>query len=168
MAITYNGKIDLLIKGVLDGGRDVGTAAHSLNHSKKYNISNGTGANQANMMFSDERTLTASSSEELDLAGSLSDAFGNTITFTTIKAIYIEADSDNTNNVEVGGSASNAFVLFDNPTDILPIRPGGCFLIADFGANGYDVTAGTGDLLKIANSAGSTSVTYKIILIGEV
>jgi len=34
-------------------------------------------------------------------------------------------------------------------------------------ATTYAVTAGTGDLLKVANSAGGTSVTYDIVIIGS-
>jgi hypothetical protein len=34
-------------------------------------------------------------------------------------------------------------------------------------AIGWGVTAGTGDLLKVANSAGSTSVNYDIVVIGN-
>src|SRR5690349_14906604 len=41
----------------------------------------GTGNNQANTMFADTRTLTASSSENLDLAGGLTDPLGGTLTF---------------------------------------------------------------------------------------
>lgn len=53
-----------------------------------------------------------------------------------------------------------------NSSDIINIRPGGALILLAPDATGYAVTAGTGDLLRIANSAGSTSVTYDIILIG--
>lgn len=49
--------------------------------------------------------LAASASENLDLAGGLTDDFGATLTFTAIKEIIIHASSANTNNVLVGGAA---------------------------------------------------------------
>jgi hypothetical protein len=48
--------------------------------------------------------------ENLDLSGVLANALGATLAFTAIKAILIVADSANTNNVVVGGAASNGFV----------------------------------------------------------
>lgn len=40
------------------------------------------------------------------------------------------------------------------------------FLLTAPDANGFGVTANTGDLLKITNSAGGTPVTYTVVLIG--
>jgi hypothetical protein len=40
------------------------------------------------------------------------------------------------------------------------------FLWAATDSTSVAVTAGTGDLLTVTNSAGSTSVTYDIIIIG--
>jgi hypothetical protein len=130
-------------------------------------LASGTGANQASNVFHDRRTLTASNSENLDLAGSLTNKFGTTLTFTKIKAILIKASSANTNNVLVGGAASNQFINWvSDPTDVIVVRPGGFFMIVAPDSTGYAVTAATGDLLKIANSSAGTSVTYDIIIIG--
>lgn len=146
---------------------DVGTARHSMPFNPSYSFANGTGANQANAGFADIRTLTASATENLDLSGALLDAFGNTLLFTKIKAMVVLAASTNTNDVLVGGAASNGFITpFADATDVIKVKPGGLAVLVAPDANGYAVTAGTGDILKVANSAGSTSVTYTIILIG--
>ena len=146
---------------------DIGTVTHAAAWSPSYAFTDGTGANQAKVAFADERTLTASSSENLDLAGGLTDAFGNTITFTKIKALAVQASSGNTNDVLVGGAASNGFITWvGDATDVVKVKPGGMFVIVAPDSTGLAVTAGTGDILKIANSAGSTSVTYKIVVIG--
>lgn len=130
-------------------------------------LADGTGANQADLVYSGTRTLSASGSEELDLAGGLEDAFGATLTFAKIKGILIKAASGNTNNVVVGGAASNAFQgPFGATNDTIAVKPGGQFLISAPNAAGWPVTAGTGDLLKIANSSGTTGVTYDIVIIG--
>lgn len=130
-------------------------------------LASGTGANQADKIFSDQRTLTASSTEDLDLAGSLTDAFGDTITFARIKAILVIADAGNANNVLVGGAAANQFINWvGDASDKVVVRPGGVFCLIAPDATAYAVTAGTGDLLRIGNSGAGTSVTYKIVIIG--
>lgn len=146
---------------------DVGTLTHDAKFSPNYVFTNGTGANQASILFSDTRTLAASATENLDLAGVLIDAFGNTITFDKIKAIIVTAAAANTNNVLFGGAASaQAAPWFGDVTDVNVIRPGGLLCMVAPDATGFDVTATTADLLKIANSSSGTSVTYTIVIIG--
>lgn len=147
--------------------QDIGTSNYSMSERVTTTFATGTGANQATHIWTDTRTLAASATESLDLAGALIDGLGTTLTFTAIKAIRVRAPTANTNNVIVGGAASNAFLLFGDATDTIAVKPGGTFMIVDPSAAGYPVTAGTGDLLKITNSAGTTSVDYSIEIIGE-
>lgn len=145
---------------------DLGNPNFSANLSSTISLTDGTGAGQADLIWTDTRTLAASASENLDLAGVLTDAIsGAAITFAKIKAIMVKADSGNTNNVEVGGAASNALPLFKDATDIAVVRPGWTALLAG-STGGITVTAGTGDILKVANSGGTTGVTYSIVVIG--
>lgn len=156
------------IAATLTGSNDMGTPTHEFIESFSLLMESGTGANQANNCFSDERTLAASATEELDLAGGLTNGLGATLTFTAIKAILVIAATGNTNDVLLGGAAANAFTgPFQNSSDIVNIKPGGVALFLNPSAAGWAVTAGTGDLLKLANSAGSTGVTYRIVIIGE-
>jgi hypothetical protein len=151
------------------GSPDVGAAAHQVDARHRLDYEDGTGAGQANALFTDTRTLTASATENIDLAGSLEDALGNAVAFTAVKAIRIRASAANTNSVIVGGAASNAFLgPFGDATDTVAVKPGGVFVIGDGSATGWAVTAGTGDILKVANSAAGTAVTYTIEIIGEV
>jgi hypothetical protein len=167
MSKTFTGSFKIASIGTLACGIVIGSIDYYYNFAQYYAIANGTSANQANMVFSDTRTLTASSTESLDLSGSLTDAYGATIVFTKIVGIIVSASSANTNNVLVGGAASNAFINWvSDSTDKIVIRPGGTFALFSNDATGYAVTADTGDLLKIANSSSGTSVTYDIILIG--
>ena len=137
-----------------------------MDKNDKTAMATGTGSSQSDLIYADSRTLTASSTENLDLAGSLTDALGNTLTFVNVKSIYIKADSGNTNNVEVTPEATNGFVgCFNALTDQVDIPPSGSFLVTA-PVSGWAVTASTGDLLTITNSAGATSVTYEIVIIG--
>lgn len=140
------------------------------NISKTFSQSfaDGTGDNQAQVVFSDTRTLAASATENLDLSGTaLQDAFNQNIALTKIKGIIIAADSGNTNDVLVGGAASNALsTFFGDATDLVKVKPGGVFCLLAPKAAGYGVTAATADILKIANSSSGTGVTYTIIVFG--
>lgn len=148
---------------------DIGKGQQEVDWSPSFNFTDGTGADQAKVAFADERTLSASSNEELDLAGGLTDLFGNTITFTKIKALLVVADAGNTNDVLVGGAGSNGFITpFGDATDVIKVKPGGLLLLVAPNATGYAVTASTGDKLKIANSSSGSSVTYQIGLLGVV
>lgn len=146
---------------------DLTTGEDRLSYKKTIKFTDGAGANQSEAIFHDKRTLSASGSEDLNLAGVLADPFGTTLTFTKIKAIAIYAHTTNTNNVVVGGHATAAFAGWVNDaTDKVVIKPGGLFVIVDPTAAGYAVTATTADLLTIANSAGGTGVDYDIVILG--
>lgn len=146
---------------------DIGNVTHEAAWSPILSFTDGTGANAAKVAFTDERSISASSSENLDLAGGLTDAFGNAITFTKIRGIFVYAASTNTNNVLVGGAASNTFVNWvSDATDVIVVRPGGMFALIAPDSTGYGVTASTGDILKVANSSSGSSVTYKIGIFG--
>ena len=161
-------EIALTIDASLTGSNDLGSPKLKLNRiSEILQFTEGTDTvGKANILFSDTRTLAASANEDIDLAGVLTNAFGVTITAGEIVAIYIKAASGNTNNVNVTRPASNGFAgPFLAAGDGVSVKPGEYALLAS--RSGWAVTAGTGDLLNIANSAGSTSVTYDLVVIGR-
>ena len=164
---SLTSKVVIKITGTFTRSLDQQTVSAPVSYTKTFSWTDGNGADQAQQVFTDDRTLAASATEDLDLAASLSNGFGQTITFTKIRAIYIEAASGNTNNVNVGGAAANQFsTCFSDTSDVAVVRPGSAILLVARDATGFTVTAGTGDLLKVANSGAGTSVTYTIILIG--
>lgn len=128
----------------------------------------GTGAGQADLLFADQRTIADSENDDLDLAGSLTDVFGNTLTFVEICAMEVRAAGGNTNDVVVGGAASNAFTgPFGDASDTIAVQPGGVLALGAPDAGGWTVAAGTGDVLRIANGGAGSSVTYDIVLVGR-
>lgn len=161
-----NLKLQMLVQGAYEASRDVANARQDISHQRTLQLASGTANGQADLFFADTRTLAASASEDLDLAGGLTDAFGSTLTHVEIVGVMISALAANTNNVLVGGAASNAWgAIFGATNDILVLKPGASLLLMC--DTGYAVTAGTGDLLKIANSGSGTGVTYTIVLIGR-
>jgi len=166
MALTARLVIDL--QSDQTSALDLETVSSPLSYRKVYDITNGTGALQATKRFTDTRTLAASGTEDIDLSGVLVDGFGTTLLFTRIVAIIIEAAAANTNNVLVICPVANGFITpFAAASDTLTVRPGGVALLVAPNATAFAVTAATGDLLTITNSAGTTGVTYNIIILGS-
>ena len=130
-------------------------------------ITSGTGANQADQLWSDTRTLALSTGEDLDLAGGITDVYGNVLTMARVKMIYITAASTNGSTISVGGASATQFVGWvANSSDIVKIRPGGGFMLIAPDATAYVVGAGTADLLKVLNDDGAAGATYSIIIVG--
>jgi hypothetical protein len=166
MAKTLSSLLTVTVSPTYTNQRNGFNVGYSPASTLKKQLASGTGSGQADRMFDDIRHLNASASEDLDLAGGLSDGFGETLTFVKIKAIYVEAAAGNTNDVVVGGASANAFVgPFGGATHTLALKPGQAVLLMNTGA-GWTVTPATGDLLKIANGGAGTGVDYTVIIIG--
>lgn len=162
-----NCSIALTVQAALQSALDVGAAEYKFNTGKSIALASGTGAGQADKVFTDTRTIAASGTDDLDLAGSLVDGLGQTLTFVKVKAIIVIAADGNTNDVVVGAAASNQFVgPFGAATHTLKVRPGGFVAFACKDATAWGVTAATGDLLRVANGGAGTSVDYTVIVIG--
>lgn len=158
--------IKLIASAIQTSSLDLGSAKFRPSISSTLAYADGTGAAAADRIFTDTRTLAASATENLDLAGVLTDAYGATITFARIKAVIVTAAAGNTNDVQFTRPASNGAPLFMAAGDGIALKPGAMFALADPGATGVAVTAGTGDILTVTNSAGTTGVTYSVMIIG--
>src|ERR1700750_1478702 len=110
MAVSAN--VTLGASGSQTSALDLGTATFPFSASASASYSTGTGAGQVDRVFTDTRTLSASATEDLDLAGSLTDAFGAPITFSRIKSVFVSAAAANTNSVQVTRPASNGVPVF--------------------------------------------------------
>jgi hypothetical protein len=129
-------------------------------------LADGIGVNQADRLFSDQRTLVASTNEDLDFAGSaLTDAFGRVFTIVKIKVLVIVAALANVNNVQIRRGATNGIPIFTAVSSGVDLGPGGIFMWASPSA-GVVVTPATGDLVNVANSGAGTSVIYDVVAIG--
>lgn len=137
-----------------------------LNYQKTHSLGSGTAAGEADLVFAARFTIAASGSQDLDLAGALSDAFGGTLTFVKVKALYVYAATTNTNNAVVQPGASNPFTgPFGGTTPTLTVPPDGELFLSAPKA-GWPVTPATGDILTIANSGAGTSVVVDVVVLG--
>ncbi|MCE5200843.1 MAG: hypothetical protein ABFD54_05705 [Armatimonadota bacterium] len=169
MSTSINVKTTLKVESnfvnVLNDGTNV-TDALSASILSAAALSNGAGSGKVQVQWHDRRTLATTTSEDIDLAGVLSSAFG-VVTFTKIKALIIKVNTVTTGyRLEVGGAAANAFAsMFGDVSDTVKVQADGVLLLYA-PVDGYTVTAGTADILKISNPSGG-SVSYDIIVIGE-
>ena len=167
--MSLTSRISLAASASQTATLDLGSALAQLSKSYTVDLADGTSAGQANRIFHDTRTLAASASEDIDLAGVLTDAFGAVLTFARVKGLIVAAAAANTNNVIVGGASATQFVSWNGgATHTVTVRPGAVFALfaGSADATGYVTAAGSTDLLKIANSSSGTSVTYDIVVIG--
>lgn len=126
-------------------------------------LSNGTGANQAQVVWSDSRTIEADGEDTPNVAG-LADDRG-TVAFTAVKLIYIRnSGTVPLNLIGNGDWATGPQKLPD--TSNYEIPAGGCWLATNPTAAGWSVGASP-KYITIQNQSGSTAATYEIVLIGE-
>src|ERR1700754_2115883 len=103
--MSLTARVSSTWRGTYTKTSDVADGVQNLDRSVAIEFANGVGANQANVLWADTRTLAASATEDLDLSGVLADVFGATVTQARVKAIRISAAAGNTNNVIVGAAS---------------------------------------------------------------
>jgi hypothetical protein len=158
--------IRLSVSGQQTNPLDLGTAVLPFADSSIVSLLSGVGVGQADRVFTDQRTLAPSATEDLDLAGVLLDPWGQAITFAKIKALILKAAAGNTNNVNLSRPAGATGVpLFTAVSGGIVIPPGFCFAWFGSGA-GVVVTPATGDLITLTNAAAGTPVTYDVVILG--
>lgn len=137
-------------------------------------LTNGTGANQADLVWMDERTLAGSTADLIDLTALPSQLTGTNINMVKPVAFMVinaprNSSTPNTGYLVVGGSGNTYAGFFQAAGNgINPLRAGGVFLVTCPGATGFATPAnGTTDLLRIYNNNASEEITYQIVIIGR-
>ena len=168
MADTLTGTVRILLSLVHTNDLDLSDPVDNFNIDNIVTFTSGTGANAANLLFHDQRTLS-NTTEDFDLVGAAAniDGFGTVFAPATIKLLYIK-NNGTTTVLNVGGAAATQWAApFGAVNDIVNIRPGGTLTLTAPGSTGLVCAAGSTDLLKINRTgADGTDDTYDIILIG--
>jgi len=163
MAETIHGlSIEVLIKGYVvaaDGIRQ------SITIPLTQQFSEGSGTDQLGQWWYDETRSLDTTSEDLDLNGTLTPVVdGTTLGLNNVKVLVIknrDVDAGDTLLLKQGASASATTILGGTgPT--LTIGPGGFLILVT--PQGYALTAGSAD--TIAMQATDTS-TYQIFVAGD-
>jgi hypothetical protein len=155
------------VRGTLSKSAEGQSPSAAILESLLVNLTDGTGANQANALYIDEFSIAASGTLDIDLAGALTDILGQATVFSAVKAVLLVADAANVNNV-VYGNGTNPFVgPLSSGAATFTALPGGGFIWINPSAAGWPVVAGTGDIVRLANSGAGTPVTGTIAIVGE-
>lgn len=164
--MAANVKTYLAVAIHLSGSPDEGSADYVVQPDLAPNeYTTGTGADQVAQAFVDDRTLSASANETLDIFGGLSDALGRTVNFVNVKGFCIEAAATNGGNIVIGAAASHPFLAgFGGTAPTFAVAAGGRFYVEN--PAGWAITDATNDAIKIANSDGANPGSYTITIFG--
>lgn len=144
---------------------DSGVAEFNIPKPDDTGFENGVGDFQSDAIWTDTRTLTTGASEDIDLRGVLADIFGVGASFVEVTALFIKAARANTTNLTIGNGTNPAPLGFGAGTHSWILQPGGIFCVT-CPKVGWPTTAGTADILKMANAAGA-SASYDIQIMGR-
>lgn len=138
--------------------------ASTIPKTRSQAYTDGSTANKAQQIWTDNRTLTTTTTETLDLTALAGGAFG-TINFSKIKEILIQISTATAGyRLLVGGGATNPFTAFlDSVTAKKYIGASGQWHDSN-PVDGYTVD-GANKILSIENPSGG-SITYTITIIG--
>lgn len=126
------------------------------------NLTDGAGADQADQVWHDRRSVANGSPDDIDFEGGLVNAFGVTLNPARVAVLAIRHVSG-PGNLTIGNDG-NALVLgFGAGSHTWTIRPGGWFIVTAPDSGGWGTTAGSADILQLASSSGT--VVYDIIAV---
>lgn len=132
-------------------------------------LGSGTGSLQCDVAYYASVSLGPSATVNIDLLGSLSDAFQAAIDFVKVKFLRVEADAANnaSNNVQVKPGATNGWITgpIRTATHLVHLGPGENFQWEAL-TSGRAPVAGTGDILSLVNSAGTNTIVGRVLILG--
>lgn len=173
MTATLTTSLTVALKADLRNPGTLTTPQDLVDLVKAIALPDGTGSGTARKSYHDQRTLAASSGEDLDFSGSLTDALGQAFALTKIQALVCIAGAANPGNILVAVGKAAAINSFLTSAQVagaadmgIAIQPGGILVLASGGA-GYDVTAATADLFRWSSSASTGNHTLDIYVIGK-
>jgi len=160
--LTTNAKINLFAKLANVAGNT--TAGAELSVIKEVSLANGVAAGQADKVYSVTLSVTTGATTDVDVQAALLDAFGAAFTPAKLKLVYIASAAANTTNLTLFGD-TNSVPILNTAATTATLEPGGVFLLVRPTLAGIAVTAGTGDIIQIANAAGATA-SVDLVLVG--
>lgn len=186
MAVIGNPRIQINLD-VVSTQASVGTfetGVSPLKYGLGFSLDEGSGLNAINYAWSYAAGLGANSSEDIDLSGGITNAFGETLTLTKVKMILfanitpVSGGAQDSNVVRLRPKSSNGFSSWIGGTSSyieLPsgvyvegVRAPACFMLVNHSSAGYAVTAGTGDILQVFCPSGNSGTTsYALFIWGS-
>jgi hypothetical protein len=146
--------------GEFEGASDLTDAIEAIDIALSKRVLNGTGTDQANEFWSDQRTVTAAAESLNFVDGSLSNTHGDTITLSKVKGLLIVNTSTTaTEDLTISGDLLTNFGTITS----LTLTPGG-YLLWTAPTDGHAVATPASDVLTI--NPGSDTIVYNIVVWG--
>lgn len=136
------------------------TATLALEYAQS--LTDGRGSDNANAAYWWSGTIAAAGSAAFDLAGTLTNAFGDTVNFDLVKYVFVRNTSASASLRLVATSWTN---WTSGASDYVLIKPDGFLAFGASGATVYDIAAGS-DTITLQNIDGANSATYQIGVVG--
>lgn len=134
---------------------------------QSYNYTNGGGAGQNNLVWSDRRTVAGGLTDVIDLnGGGLTDAFGNAVNFVNVTGIVINNRATAALSIlNFGPAVALPFLwTFTAAGSFIQIPVAGCYCQWDDA--GRAIVAGASDQIRIVNTS-LVAINYDILIIGR-
>lgn len=158
--------LNLRLKATLDKVLGGITGSLPVDLGRVQKLLSGVGLNQADKLYYAKPIIAGSATLQLDLAGGgLVDLYGDALAFARVKMILLLSDLALCPNVINLQRPANGVPIYLAAADGEPLRPGGMLLKVWPDATAIAVTAGTGDLIEIVNTAAG-NVQPEILIAG--
>ena len=171
MAATLSTEIGASLAWIFQEDRDLSTVIDSSRLEYAGSLADGVGADQADVLWHDERTIAAAGNDDLDLTDLTSALFSSTVTFglASVKAVLVvNTETSGPAVLRVGGAGAVAGAFgapFAGDQDAVVEVPADSGLLLTNKTTGWPVADGSSDILRIANP-GASAVTYRIAILG--
>lgn len=184
-SIVLQAKLTAALGLQLDSGARTPSANQGLNVTPNTTLAEGTGAGQANFIWSSGydstwRTVSASGSEDLDVydlaafdigAGAGKDAHGQAVALNEIVGLLLHVKPDSVGTMLVGGegtgSAWNSIFNGSDTAQLGPFGADGLCLLFNPPASAWAVADTSNHLLTIAEPSGAGDLQYRVVLLGR-
>lgn len=168
MPNTLNADVAASIRWVLNEELDLSTVSDSSKLDFAVSLADGSGNNQVDAIWHDERTVAGGAQDDLDLSNLTRTLFGAAVSvaLARVKAILIVNRSTAPgDDLTIGAAPANAFAgPFDGSATAKVVCGADSALVLCKKVDGWDVT-GTSKILRIDNPQAG-AITYRIVILG--
>ncbi|MGE3406807.1 MAG: hypothetical protein AB7I37_08340 [Pirellulales bacterium] len=148
---------------------DLSTVSDASKLDYSQSLANGVAADQADQIWHDQRTVAAGADDDLDLTALASSFFGGSISISLAQLkglLLVNTSSTAGDKLRLDSSVANACTgpFGGSASSQIEVGADSPLLLASK-KDGWPVTGGSGDILRIHNPGGN-AITYKIVLVG--
>jgi hypothetical protein len=164
MASTLTARVGLTLAATLENDLSVVTASAPISLNKSLPFTNGTAINQADRLYSARHSIASGTPLALDLAGTLENPLGETVTFAKVLGIIVVNNSTTAAEILTVGAGSNPISTWVAASgDGVQVGPNGFMANVNPSLAGFAVTGGTADILTITSASGTISTDIYIL-----